>query len=612
MDEILEKNLRALKTYREELYGLIMSGDPLDSVYSQGVASSSENVDGRMILFAVRNEQLYLLESSDPTVELYDKWAGGLDQSPDSKYALLGFGNGSISRKILAGLQKNGMLLVYEPDLKLFAHVIENYDVSDILSDTRLLFLYHQLETDQEKDLFHILGSNIEYTDIDSLVISDYPNYRTLYPYAWEYFKGKTDEVIGAVVANRDVLKRFGKAFVENTFANFSFFRDSKSLVSLVDRFPSDVPVIVVSSGPSLNKNIDQLKKAKGHALILSADSAVSVLLKAGITPDMYFCVDAKKNPGHFEHEGVGDIPMGCELDTAVAAFKDRRAHCFFAGCSNPHIDGFLDDEGIVLFRLDTGGSVANTATDFALKLGAKRIILVGQDLAYTGNKSHAEGSLRASWNMDLSKNECLVEGQDGESVRSSSEFVRYRNWFERVIDGNKDVRFINATEGGAKIHGAEQMSLSDAVSEFCNVNFDAASFLDEADELLTSDQKADFDAFIMSLDKEIDSLSEQIGAGIKSYTEMYKLATDNKQGNPRFKKLYDKTREIGNILNTSGAMYYIENMVQEDMTSLMDKHSQDRKSEKSRLLADIESGIEYFKIVKKGVSDFRGIRRRK
>lgn len=40
-----------------------------------------------------------------------------------------------------------------------------------------------------------------------------------------------------------------------------------------------------------------------------------------------------------------------------------------------------------------TGGSVATNVFSLLYKIGLKTIILVGQDLALTGNKSHADGT---------------------------------------------------------------------------------------------------------------------------------------------------------------------------------------------------------------------------
>ncbi len=43
--------------------------------------------------------------------------------------------------------------------------------------------------------------------------------------------------------------------------------------------------------------------------------------------------------------------------------------------------------------RLNLGGSVAHTCFGLAMHLGCDRVIFVGQDFAFTGDKMHAENA---------------------------------------------------------------------------------------------------------------------------------------------------------------------------------------------------------------------------
>ncbi len=73
---------------------------------------------------------------------------------------------------------------------------------------------------------------------------------------------------------------------------------------------PDDVPVIVVSAGPSLNKNIEDLKKAVGKACIIATDTAMKPLLNAGIVPDLFVIVDGLKPAVLFEHKDISKTAM--------------------------------------------------------------------------------------------------------------------------------------------------------------------------------------------------------------------------------------------------------------------------------------------------------------
>ena len=58
---------------------------------------------------------------------------------------------------------------------------------------------------------------------------------------------------------------------------------------------PREMPAIIVSAGPSLNENIEELKKAKNKAFIIAVDTAMKPLLRNGIIPDMYAIIDGTK-----------------------------------------------------------------------------------------------------------------------------------------------------------------------------------------------------------------------------------------------------------------------------------------------------------------------------
>lgn len=72
---------------------------------------------------------------------------------------------------------------------------------------------------------------------------------------------------------------------------------------------------------------------------------------------------------------------------------------------------------GIPFSNVACGGSVACSAFSLVYKLGFSRIILVGQDLALTDNKTHADGTFKekmdvidtryCQWYLEIAKKWC-------------------------------------------------------------------------------------------------------------------------------------------------------------------------------------------------------------
>ena len=611
MSSYFEKNLKALEYSRPLIFKLM---NRCSECFPEAPMFGSEEIEGRRILYGIKDDMIFNLDSMYDSESLLDIWEAGLNSEYNSKYIMFGMGNGMYAERIIDRLCEDSMLLIYEPDCMLFRYVMEYFDLSRIIKDERVIIMFPQTEEviESEGDLYYVSADHLDYTDLKVLKILDHLNYKQLYPEAYEYFHSTLNEVTGYMRANRDVMARFGKSFVINSFNNVPFLAKSLSIASLKSSFSSSLPGgvtgIIVSSGPSLSKNVEELKKAKGHAIIAAADSAVSVLLNHGIKPDIFFCVDAKKNPGHFTNPLMKDIAMGCDIDTTAVAFEGHRGALYFEKGENPHINSYLEEQGIKLPKLKTGGSVATTAMSFLLEIGVTDFILVGQDLAYTGDKSHAEGSLRASWDMDLSVNECMVEGYYGGQIRSSGEFVTYRKWFERKMMARPDINVINSTEGGARIEGCVQMPLSEAIEQYCGVTFDAEDFFAKGEPLMKEAQRTDFLRFMSETKGELSYLEEKVSEALKVYDEMEKTIIDNKYRNPRFAKLFARTKDISEDIKDRGVTYYVECLVQEEMTTIMDRVYESEADERAELLAGVRNGREYFEMIKKGIEQMKAI----
>ncbi|MCB1315592.1 MAG: motility associated factor glycosyltransferase family protein, partial [Leptospiraceae bacterium] len=125
------------------------------------------------------------------------------------------------------------------------------------------------------------------------------------------------------------------------------------------------------------------------------------------------------------------------------------------------------------------GGSVSTNAYDFALRLGCTRIVLLGQDLAFTGGQAHARGAVLED-RLNLKESRLFrrqlhnynqlsalpvrwLPGIQGGQVRTNDKLIMFYQWFSRRIpqDVSDGIRVWNATTVGALIPHAEQLQLS-------------------------------------------------------------------------------------------------------------------------------------------------------
>ena len=232
------------------------------------------------------------------------------------------------------------------------------------------------------------------------------------------------------------------------------------------DRFKGK-KVIIVAAGPSLDKNVAQLKtidRKTDEYVILAVGTVYKKLLNMGIKPDYVIIIEANESIIS-QISGVEDteVPL-LILSTAYRelARKYQGKKYLIDQYEYDHAEDHAQKYGYKLYS--TGGSVTTTATSVAITLGARTIIFIGFDLSYPDGISHADGT---SGKKKLDTTGFVgVESIDGTIVYATNVFIIYRNWIENEIKKHPNIEFIDATEGGAKIAGTKIMSLEDALKK--------------------------------------------------------------------------------------------------------------------------------------------------
>lgn len=216
--------------------------------------------------------------------------------------------------------------------------------------------------------------------------------------------------------------------------------------------------VYLVAGGPSLDKNYTLLQEAKHSGIVVAVGAVLKKLLKKEIFPDYIVVSDAKTNTFHqVEDICEAGIPIW-GLSTAYwRFFTDYHAKHYLV-CQEDFepAEKLAKEKGY--FLIQTFGTVLAVAMNTAIQLGASEIVFVGLDLAFTGGSHHAGDTGHAA--NQVYGEQRMVLGIDGTLVPTGKNLDIYRKAIERKIAGTKGVRFIDATEGGAKIAGTEIIPL--------------------------------------------------------------------------------------------------------------------------------------------------------
>lgn len=388
---------------------------------------------------------------------------------------MYGCGNGLFYKEIEKKTNASSIIFIYEPDLALFLFCIKKFDISYILSDKRVKLYINGIN---DKDFYRDISENTNWAMLSSQVLCNHPMYNRLYEKNYIDFMKKIEEYRYSLELSKNASLHLAKLFTKQLLKNLQFIKGSNYITELIGRIDSNIPVIIVSAGPSLEKNICDLKLAEKKAFILATDTAVRYLIKNNINFDAIVTVDGTK-PKEF----LGDIRcrekcMFVKPDANYDILKENTGRkIWINGCG--YLETLYSEYGFVFPKYITGGSVATAAFWISEVLGAKKIILVGQDLAYDGENTHADNIIdikKRDYNKDI-----VVEGVNGEKVKTRWDWFRYLKWFENeIIRLDDSIEVIDATEGGAKIHGTNIMTLSQTIKLYCTNEFDFDTILKE------------------------------------------------------------------------------------------------------------------------------------
>ncbi|EAI9331319.1 motility associated factor glycosyltransferase family protein [Campylobacter jejuni] len=387
-----------------------------------------------------------------------------LFQNKYKKYPVLffyGFGNGMFY-KTLCENKNHKHIIVFEDELEILALALHLFDFSKELKNEKLI-LFHtpNITTAQLTTLFMYEHIQKSVKIFNLFIHSDF--YLKFYSHQIQELNKKLIENIrfivlakgndpyDSIIGIKHMLNNLPKLLNHGVFQNFLKARKQKVKNA-----------IIVSTGPSLTKQLPLLKKYANKATIFCADSAYPILAKHNIKPD-YVCMLEKD-----------DIVSKC-FDNDFKEF-DQGILFIISSVVHQEVIDFLEKNSrkyILVHRplhfavslnlkefgyIGVGASVANMAYELAASLRHENIILIGQDLAYAKDgSSHPKEHIFGNEGEKI-RGEVYTLAYGGEKqVRTQLTWNLFRQAFEKDIFWAKEklkINTYNCTEGGARIEG--------------------------------------------------------------------------------------------------------------------------------------------------------------
>lgn len=420
---------------------------------------AAKKVNARTMYFQIENKKKYIISKYNPIQEadqLIDKYT----YNKNTLWILMGYGLGYISKQLLDRIGDQANILIIERSKEnLFDQLEQASEVGEyILQQPNVQVCY---DVDEDK-LNSILSGIIKIEHLGNINIVGYE------PYINHYASYYCD-VIQCISKNRNekvlnniTLTYFAGSFIENTLMNKDYIKESYDIRQHKDHF-KNVPAVVVSAGPSLKKNISHLIDFKG--LIFVVGRSLDAVLKQGVYPHFIATIDPQSMTyDTFMGNAGTSIPLIATTSAQPKIIQETKGPIYFIS----------DQEEMILGQsveyLQMGGSVATLCISAAQYMGCSPIIMIGQDLAYTGMKFYDEDCTIEGENTTINsegQGYKLIKGYDGTPVYTEPNLISYKVWIERFIRNNPSTKFINATEGGALIEGAINLPFKEVISQY-------------------------------------------------------------------------------------------------------------------------------------------------
>ncbi|MCX2716588.1 motility associated factor glycosyltransferase family protein [Helicobacter sp. MIT 21-1697] len=383
-----------------------------------------------------------------------------------------GVGNG-VFYKVLLQNDFLKRIIVLEPEIELLFIVLHFMDFSKEILEKHLIFIDAKNCDSTSIDILFASERDAKiYSKVYDLHLFNpyYELYSELYIKINQFFiRSIEHSVISVGNDSRDSI-----IGISHHIQNLPDVIKSPTLLNLLEQIKGRDTAIIVATGPSLSKQIPHLKQIQDYATIFCIDASFPILAKEGIKPDIVFSLERVELTAKFYEDTPKPAHKGVIF--AITSIVHNRLKNALKGdlvqySLRPF--GYTNYFEIPEYGyLGIGMSAANMAYELIVHSRFKRCIIIGQDLAFgEDGTSHAKNAVYGA--NEINPEEMEQKGQKimvekyggGGMIESTKVWKLFLTFYERDIANTPyPIEVINATEGGARIHGTKEIPFPEAI----------------------------------------------------------------------------------------------------------------------------------------------------
>lgn len=446
--------------------------------------------------YNLKYKDIYLHNRENPVLEAQSIFSGTTNE-PVSICFIYGIGLGYLFQ--VASLSSKGTVILYEPDLDLLKTVFNLVDFSKDLSKPNVFL------TNDFKKACSIIHSK-----------SGMKNF----PYMLSLPSQREMDSVGFDSLVKSLRDTIGSYFLDLKYTKEKFYPTLWMLLYNIPNLINETPLIkvkdackgktavIVSAGPTLDRDIEILKKYRDKFVLFTVGTALKTLTEHNIKPDFVCVIESFNSSPQLEGVDLSDVYFITEPYSHGFLRKFNFKKIFsHISANNPvnHLWSEICGEDIKEYW--SKGTVSYTAMNSARILGCSKIILVGQDLAYIEGQCYSKNSVykdlictfdkeNNKWEIkakdfeqfaeslspypeyqqrveaakrrlaNLNSSLYYVKGINGDMIPTESVYAAFVKPLSEFAEHFNDREYINTSLVGAQLDGFKNMSLEDALKD--------------------------------------------------------------------------------------------------------------------------------------------------
>jgi len=410
-----------------------------------------------------------------------------------------------------------------------------------------------------------------------------------------EKYFDKFKKSFAKAMTNRNTVKLFGNRWLTQSMANLPSIAKQPSFRHLSECMQK-LPLVIISPGPSLDKNIAHLKHLKNKAILLAPVQTVMALQKQNIVPDIVMVADPSDMLYLVDGYDMSEVSAVLIGVSCHPEFYKRYQDKIISFNVNGPIDAWMSDIFSDTVINGACGSVSSMAFFLGTMMQCNPMILVGQDLSFSGKKQYSKGAVDGAMSVVFDKKSnqftyknihsgldeifkensskapvgslTTLPGYYGGTVQSKPDYAMFHSEFERIAAANLDftppTKMFNCTEGGAFIEGFEHIPLLEAIKQLETLRPTPVDIQGIFKNIFTAhDQEARF----KKLDNVFIEIKSALSSSISLAKECHRIASQVESGKAAISKLSVREKELVTQVRSSN---FISMAIQDEIRNAL------------------------------------------